>query len=140
MEQVVRGIPQYSREWLHTDRILCYRFQDLTPVTIDVWGDDLSNALLTWPAEKPWRLLLDIRAQGGLPNTYALRRAYAISSLRPELPGRLALLISSRLAAEIMSAGMRASGNTYRLRRVFVVQAVAVSWLLQNYEADQGKT
>lgn len=132
MEEVARGIPKYSKEWLHNGKILCYRFENLTPVTVNTWGDDLSDALLSWPDDKPWRLLLDIRMGGNLPSTYALRRSYAISKLRPELPGRLALLIGSRLAAEIMSAGMRAAGNSYRQRRVFVVQAVAISWLLEN--------
>ncbi|MCB9451308.1 MAG: hypothetical protein H6672_07695 [Anaerolineaceae bacterium] len=130
MQDIVRGIPNYSKEWLHGDRILCYRFRDLVPATVDHWGDDLSNMLLEWPDTRPWRLLLDIRMKGNVVSAYALRRSYEISRLRPELPGRLALLIGNRLAAEIMSAGMRAAGNEYRQRRVFVVQAVAVSWLL----------
>ncbi|MBZ0277480.1 MAG: hypothetical protein K8I60_15145 [Anaerolineae bacterium] len=130
MEEPAGAVPQYSKEWLQNNAILCYRFKDLSPATVDAWGNDLSAELNNWSAEKPWRLLLDIRMKGNIVSPYALRRSYTISRLRPELPGRLAILISSRLAAEIISAAMRAAGNNYRQRQAFVVQAVAVSWLL----------
>jgi hypothetical protein len=68
--------------------------------------------------------------KGATINTYALRRAGEIARMRPELPGRLAVLIGSKLAADIVSMAIRAANNQYRQRQIFVSEALAIHWLL----------
>jgi hypothetical protein len=51
--------------------------------------------------------------------------------MRPELPGRLSVLVASRLAADIITIAIRATNNTYRRRSVFVNEALALHWLLE---------
>lgn len=120
---------QYNREWLAGAQILCYRFLDLNKLTVDHWADNLIFEFTAWPVDKPWRLLLDIRLRGGIINTYALRRAREIARLRPELPGRLAVLVGSKLASDVISIAIRATNNSYRQRQIFVHEAAAVHWL-----------
>lgn len=122
--------PRYVKEWLSDRRILCYRFYDLSPVTIDDWSKDLTVEITTWPDERPWRLLLDIRLRGSIVSTYALRRSREIARLRPDLPGRLAVLVASKLAADIISMAIRVTNNTYRQRHVFVSEPPALYWLI----------
>lgn len=122
---------QYVKEWLADQNVLCYRFNDLNTATVDDWANDLTVELTTWPAGKPWRLILDIRLRGNVVNTYALRRAREISRLRPDLPGRLALLVSSKLAANVISMAIRTANNNFRKRQVFVSEVLAVHWLLE---------
>ena len=122
--------PHYVKEWLADEAILCYRFQDLNTATIDHWAHDLTAELTAWPMEKTWRLLLDIRLHGSIVNTYALGRSREIARLRPDLTGRLAVLVSSKLASDIISIAIRATNNSYRKRSVFVSEAVALHWLL----------
>jgi hypothetical protein len=119
----------YEKEWLSDRRVLCYRFRDMSPHTIDAWSNDLSAELTTWPDDRPWRLLLDIRLRGSIVSSYALRRSREIARLRPELNGRLAVLVASKLAADIISMAIRVTNNTYRQRRVFVSETPAVYWL-----------
>jgi hypothetical protein len=120
----------YHKEWLQEDRILCYRLLDLRPSTVDAWAADLTAEFLSAPAEKPWRLLLDIRLHGAVVSAYALFRARQIANMRPELPGRLAILVGGKLSGDIISIAIR-SVNRYRQRAVFVNEALAVNWLLE---------
>lgn len=124
--------PGYDKGWLADGRVLCFRFRDLKPATVDGWARDLTAELTGWPDGQPWRLLLDIRLEGNTVNTYALRHARAIASLRPDLPGRLALLVASRLAADVVAIALRAASNRYRRRQVFVNETLALRWLLED--------
>jgi hypothetical protein len=123
--------PRYTKTWLADGRILCYRLENTTIATIDAWAGDLSQELDAWLPGRPWRLMLDIRLGGNVVSTYALRRARDIAHLRPELHGRLAILIGSRLAAQIISMALRGAPNVYRRRAFFVSEAMAVAWLLE---------
>ncbi|MBZ0280064.1 MAG: hypothetical protein K8L97_04940 [Anaerolineae bacterium] len=127
---MAEGTSRYVKEWLSGDRILVYRFSDLSPNTIDEWVVDITHELTGWSSEKTWRLMLDIRLHGNVVNTYALRRARDIASLRPDVPGRLAIMVASKLASDIISMALRAANNTYRKRLVFVNEALAIHWLL----------
>jgi len=122
----------YVKEWLAENQVLCYRLYDLTIQTVDAWSADLSGEFSTWPSEKSWRLMLDIRLRGSIVSTYALRRAREIARLRPELAGRLAVLVASRLAADIITIAIRATNNSYRRRAVFVNETLALHWLLED--------
>ncbi len=122
---------QYRKEWLQEDRILCYRFFAMNNVTIDHWFKDLQAEFGEWPLERPWRLLLDIRLGGGLINTYSLRRSREIARMRPELTGRLAVLVASKLSHDIIAMAIRATSNAYRKRAVFMHEAQAIQWLLE---------
>ncbi|MEZ4667143.1 MAG: hypothetical protein R3E39_04360 [Anaerolineae bacterium] len=128
MTQIIKL--QYDKEWLAGERVLCYRLHDLTTSTIDHWATDLSSTINEWPETEIWRLLIDIRLGGGLVNTYGLRRAREIAHLRPELPGKLAVLVGSKLAASVISMAIRATNNNYRQRQVFSNETVALRWLV----------
>jgi hypothetical protein len=120
----------YRKEWLQDSRILCYRFLDLRPSTVDAWAADLTTEFLNASVEKPWLLLLDIRLHGAVVSAYALYRARQIANLRPEVPGRLAILVGGKLSGDIISIAIR-SINRFRQRAVFINEALAINWLLE---------
>ncbi len=121
----------YAKEWLGEEQVLCYRLHNLTIQTVDAWAADLTEEFANWSPQKPWRLMLDIRLRGSIVGAYALSRAREIARMRPELPGRLSVLVASRLAADIITIAIRATNNTYRRRSVFVNEAAALHWLLE---------
>jgi hypothetical protein len=123
--------PRYTKTWLADGQVLVYRFENTTTRTVDAWAADLIQEFESWPPDRPWRLMLDIRLRGNVVSPYALRRAREIARLRPELPGRLAILIGSRLAAQIISIALRGAPNLYRQRSFFVSEPMAVAWLME---------
>lgn len=122
----------YCKEMLAEGRILCYRLKNTSQRTIDAWAEDLIHEFTHWPAHKPWRLMLDISMNGSIVSAYALRRARQIAAMRPEIRGRLSILIGSRLAAQVISLAIRSSNNNYRQRQVFATEASAIRWLLED--------
>ncbi len=121
----------YRKEWISDGRILCYRFQNTSPTTIDLWAVDIAAELSDWPPDQTWRMLLDISLHGNIVSAYGLRRARELSQMRPEVRGRLSILIGSRLAAQVISLVIRSS-NHYRQRDVFASESSAIQWLLQD--------
>ncbi len=128
----MNNAPHYTKTRLADGRILCYRLEDTTTRTVDAWAADLTHELESWPSDRPWRLLLDIRMKGSVVSPYALRRAREIARLRPELAGRLAILIGSSLAAQIISIALRRAPNSYRKRACFANEVMATAWLLED--------
>jgi hypothetical protein len=124
--------PAYTKEWLQNNRILCYRLLNTQRKTIEDWESDLSQEILGWPPDKTWRLMIDVSAER-IVSAYALVRARKIANLRPELHGRLAVLIRDPLAAQIISMAIRNAPNRYRQRSAFANEALAIGWLLQDH-------
>lgn len=121
----------FTRLLMAEGRVVCYRIRSVDRETVDAWAVDLHKTLTNWQGDT-WRLLLDIRLeQGRVPSTYALARSRELAQLRPDLRGRLAVVIGSRLAAQIISFSIHAFDNDYRQRQVFASEASALSWLLE---------
>lgn len=116
------------REW-PTDDILCYRFQDGNRATIDWFARDLRRVLRQWPAERPLRLLLDLREDNLIVGLYALRRAREISQLRPDVSGQTAVIATHPLTARIVGTAIRMLPNAYRQRIVLCCETTAIDWL-----------
>jgi hypothetical protein len=75
--------------------------------------------------------------QGRIISSQALTRAREVSHVRPDLPGRTAVLIASSIAAQVISAVIRsglASGK--RQRMIFNHEPSAIAWLLQNDKSE----
>lgn len=130
--EVAEKVQHYEKSFLADNRVLCYRFNDILTGAVDDWADDMSNELLNWPADKTWRMLLDVRVNGGVVGSHGLSRARELSKLRPELKGRLAVLINSTIGAQVISTAMRATSNENRKRMVFASQRTAMAWLLED--------
>jgi len=121
-----------TKAWLATDQILCYRCSDTTRGTVDVAIHDLRTEMLTWNASIPLRLLIDIRHENAIISAYALHRARELTRMRPDVRGKLGILTSTVLNAQIVSMALRGLPNEYRRRLVFSSEPDAVAWLLQD--------
>ncbi len=116
------------REWL-ADDILCYRFHAADRATVDWSAHELRRELRQWPSERPFRLLLDLRAENLMIGLYALRRAREVAQLRPDVSGQTVVIASHPLTARIVGAAIRMLPNTYRERIVLGCETDAVDWL-----------
>lgn len=97
---------------------------------IDAIADDLRAHLLGWDRQRYWRLLLDIGPSAPV-SAYALHRSRESARLRPDVCGKLALVTSNVLTAQICALALRGLANEHRRRLVFTNEADAVAWLLQ---------
>lgn len=120
----------YSIERIADGKILTCRFADVFRPTIDSWSEHLRRELEGW--EYPvLRTLLDLRSSR-IVSTYALGKARALGQLRPELPGKLAILIRSRVTAQLITAAIRANLTPTRRRFLSADEPEAIKWLLDD--------
>ncbi len=120
----------FTLERLGTQQsILAYRFHDLAHETVDAWASSIRVEYAAWEHNR-LQTMLDLRPAGRIITPYAINAARPLAALRPELTGRLAIIVSNRLSAQIMSAAIRANLNTRRRRLIFADEISAVAWLL----------
>lgn len=129
----------YTKEMIADDQILCYRFNDTNKTTIDPWLEDVMDELVNWPEDKPWRMILDVTMQGAVVSAYSMRNARMASSTRPEMPGRMAVLVGSTVAMRLINVAILNSRNHFRQRKVFVNEAEAIEWLLEGTETQKSR-
>lgn len=123
---------QIDREWLADGQICRYRLCSSERAWMDAWIDDVSRIMRSWPVERPWRLLVDLRAVTVVAGAYGLSQGRTIARLRPDLPGRVAILATDTFTTRLTSIALRALPNDYRQRRLFADEAAAVAWLLRD--------
>jgi len=121
----------FTIERLQDGHLLVYRFSDIFRPTVDAWVQSIHTEYAAWN-HPMLRTLLDLRAAGGVISPYAVNNARPLAQLRPDLHGRLAIVISNRVAAQIISAAIRANLNTHRRRLLFADDQSAITWLLRD--------
>ena len=122
----------YHKEWLADGHILCYRFEDDKPATVERWAADYEAEISRWPAGYPIRLLLDVRHKYDRLRPSALNRGREMARLRPDVGGRLAMLTAGPATLNIIEMCLRSFTNNSRQRRGFRDEAAAIAWLLED--------
>lgn len=121
----------YKKDWIHDGQILRYGFHETSRATADIWFEDMAQVFRAWDDQKPLHLLIDVRMQGMFVSAQALIRARQVSGIRPDLPGRTAVLIASPIGAQVISSLIRTGlTGTLRQRLVFSDESRAIQWLL----------
>jgi len=121
----------FEIERLADGKILAYRFSDIYRTTVDAWVESIKVEYAAWQGEQ-LRTMLDLRRTGGVVSIYAINAARPLAALRPELRGRLAIMVQSRIAAQIIGAAIRTNYNPTRRRMLFSDERMAVDWLLRS--------
>lgn len=121
----------FTREPLAEARIIAYRFKQVHRAAADAWFEDLSAFILAWPISQPYLALLDVRGCERQVSAQAYSVARRLTFVRPELPGRAAVLVGTGIVAPVLNALMQNSiAGHARQRRLFSTEAMALAWLL----------
>jgi tRNA isopentenyl-2-thiomethyl-A-37 hydroxylase MiaE len=120
----------YVKEYTANTEIVILRMYNVQRDTVDAIVADVKEEFLNWP-HPVWRAVLDMRNVQGIITPYAVSGSRVIMNLRPELPGRLAVVINNRIAAQIISTTIRVNLNTNRKRLLFADENEAINWLLK---------
>lgn len=121
--------PGFRKEWLADHQILCYRFHHTTRASVDGWIRDILAEIRGWDDPNGWCILVDLHDETNVISAYFMRRAREITRARPELPGKTAVLVKDRAAAQVMQLIFRGAQDGHRQRAVFACESDALAWL-----------
>lgn len=120
----------YKRELLAEDKVVCYRFESLGTATADQWFVDVIELFENWDKHKPLLLLIDIRQPDNLLSAQAMMRARQVSQLRPDVPGKTAMLVDPSEPTQNVELLLDKVLSPTRERDTFSSEATAIAWLL----------
>ena len=129
-QQVSSGV---CREWLYDGRIVVYTLANVHRSTIDNWFDAFKADILEWPSDQTFLVMHDLSSNRLDATPYARHRAHELSTLRPELHGKAAIVLPHTIAAAMIEVFVRVtqSKGTARVQRVFTSRDTAMAWLLE---------
>ncbi len=119
-----------SREWLFDKKVAVYTVLNASRESVDTWAETCKTDINNWPANQPVLLMHDLSAKGIALTPYARERSQAIAATRPESRGRIAVVLSSSLAASLIQLFLRTEKRTPRIHRAFSSREKGLAWLL----------
>ncbi len=122
--------PSVSRQWLMNNRVVVFSVTDAKRESVDKWAEACKTAIANWPPDQPVLLMHDLSARGLALTPYARERAQDIAKTRPEARGRVAVILSSSLAATLIQLFLRSERETPRTHRAFASREKGLAWLL----------
>lgn len=122
-------LPGLMRDTRHDGRILIYTLTNMAQPVIDAWFEDYQQHLLR--AKDVMLMACDLSDKSLTLTPYIRTRTIQLTQLRPELQGRVAVIVARNLTGQLLKTFMWLLNSTRgnRQRRVFFTQAEAVQWL-----------
>lgn len=119
---------------LYDPRIIIFHVHDVHAATIDAWYEGNKEAILTWPADVPFRSVHDLNAGQHVIMTPRVRAlGLQLLYMRKDFRGRTAIATHSTLGATIVNLFMRIQTASPIKGAVFPDLAQALSWLRQDF-------
>ncbi len=132
--------PTVSREWLHDRMIVVYRVTNSSRTTADTWYEAFREDLTHWPDDRPFRAMHDFTGGMVASTPYGRMRGQQMVDMRPEISGRVAILLSNSFTAHMIELFLRMQKQTSRVRGVFFDREQAIQWLIRTPELQQGNS
>ncbi len=130
--------PGVVSETLDEGQIVIFTFADAAIATIDAAVEALGDLMRRCDeAGRPLRVLLDLSQPAVILTPYARERVTALTSIRPRLRGRVALLAQEGTpVAHQVNRVLRSTLYQYRERSLFFRREQALDWLRALPERD----
>lgn len=127
----------------HDKQIIAYTLTVVSRDVIDKWAESAVSHLLAWPEDKPFLNLQDFsNASFFMLTSYIRKKADEITSPRPEVKGRTAVVVQRNFASQIVVMFLRAlptKGSGSRERETFFVREDALKWLEEKISQKEVK-
>ncbi len=122
--------PRVSRCWLDGGKIVWFSLEAIDREVIDGWVTAVEEVFKNWPADQPFLTIQDFSKCEGLALTsYIRNKGEHLASLRPELPGRNALVLRRSVVAQAVKMLLIQMNDKRRERRMFFSAQEAIEWL-----------
>jgi hypothetical protein len=121
-----------TREWIYDRQIVVYTVNDVRRESLDVWTDAFKSDINSWPADRLFRVIQDLRLAGGI-TPYGRTKAQEMFQARPDVRVWSALVLPSTFVNNLIRLFVRAQNNpnTMRVREFFRTREDALTWLLR---------
>jgi hypothetical protein len=107
---------------------MAYTVTELTTSAVKNLVSDMVASLDQWSPEEPYILLLDVSQC--TPNKLSRQQAIQVSNYRPEITGRVAIIISNSVQWQVTRNVLESAfSETGRERRLYMDRQVAIEWL-----------
>ncbi len=128
--QPARLMPGLLVQWTPAHDLFVAQVLDVSATTIDTWYATNADVMRKWPANEPYRALLDFSFAEQIYVT-PRAKAYAerLFGLRPDLKGRMALLIRPSVAAQSVQFFVHRHSNKGVIGSAFFDRDKAMAWL-----------
>jgi hypothetical protein len=108
--------------------IMAYTVSELNTNAVKYLVADMVAMLDLWSPEIPYILLMDVSQC--TPNKLSRQQAIQVSNYRPEISGRVAIIISNSVQWQVTRNVLESAfSETGRERRLFMDRDTAISWL-----------
>lgn len=119
------GVVKFS---LDQGTIMAYTISELTTNAVRNLVGDMVATLNRWSPDKPYILLVDVSQC--TPNKLSRQQAIQVSNYRPEISGRVAIVISNSVQWHVTRNVLESSfSEDGRQRRLFTDRQTALVWL-----------
>ncbi|MBI5930929.1 MAG: hypothetical protein HY862_16585 [Chloroflexi bacterium] len=130
--------PGVARRWLDGGLIVWFSIESVDRNVIDAWGRGAEEAIMNWPADRPFLTVQDFSNCDGLALTpYIRKKGEYLANLRPELPGRNAVILRRSVAAQAVKMFLMAMKDKRRERRLFFSTPDGIEWLRQYHQGGK---
>lgn len=123
-----------SYQWLDEKHLLKFVLVDVSRETVDKWYNFLTEVLQNWPVERPYRVLYDMRRENVTFTPYIREKAGEINALRPEVKGRIAIVLKPNATAYLVRLFARVRRRSSRVTALFFTEEEALLWLRESIE------
>lgn len=124
--------PKVARRWLDSGAIIWFSIEAVDREVIDAWGRAAEEAIMNWPADRPFLTVQDFSNCEGLALTpYIRKKGEYLASLRPDLPGRNAVILRHSVVAQAVKMLLIGMKDKRRERRLFFTPLDGIEWLQQ---------
>lgn len=103
---------------------------------VDAWINTLSDIMHQWPAGRPFLLLQDLSDKTNAVTVYSRERAAALYKVRPELAGRVAVVVAQSLTTQLVRLFLRVRQNNLKIE-MFYSREQGLDWLQEVLEPPE---
>lgn len=119
--------------YLNDGNIAVYNLTELTGPAVHILVKDMIGILDEWSPDTPYVVLVDVSQC--TPNKLSRQQAIQVSDYRPEVEGRVAILISNSIQWQVTRNVLESAFSEQgRVRRLFTDRQVALQWLRETTE------
>jgi hypothetical protein len=114
---------------LHQGKIICVTIRTVERTAVDKWYATVEEKIKGWSVDQPYLAMYDLAHKDVGFTPYMRHKAASINDLRPEVRGRIALVLTRGPVGYLLMIFARVRARASRQLQVFFDRKAATAWL-----------